>query len=360
MTFPYTVYTPHYQIIDVAKDWGLKNTTTDRSVALAQPYRVAAVRLRFNDPTIYSYDPELANIELSDFDLVLISDAEYYKLPESLEWIQSLGIKNWLFAKGGFHPDDPKHKRVMYRPYWLSHFMELNIYRDLGVTAAQKPFMFDALLGSRRPHRDYVMLNATQSGLEQKSIFNYRTVFPGNVIDRQSKEYAELFPETDLNWPWISPNLNPAWEVASEIDNTLSFISPIEIYRRCRYTIVTETLSTGSQLFFSEKSMKALFNHRVFVMFAPPFFLQHLRELGFKTFDGIIDETYDTKVVDSRRFQMAMRQAHLLSWQDPDHIYALASGIVDHNHRRMTELLREKRQEMRNLMQQYIPAEHWL
>lgn len=358
MTFPYAVYNPHYETLDVAKDWGLKTTTTDQSVALAQPYRVAAVRLRFNDPTLYDYRSDLANIDLKDFDLVLISDAEYYSLSASLEWIQSLGIKNWLFAKGGFNSNDPEHDRVMYRPYWLPRFLEVNhTYQDS--RAAQKPFMFDALMGARRPHRDYVMMSATQSGLESKSIFNYRTVFPGNVFDGQTREYAAMFPETKVNWPWVSPNLDPAWEVAGNIDNTVSFISPVEIYRRCRYTIVTETLCTGTQLFFSEKSMKVLFNQRVFVMFAPPFFLQHLRDLGFKTFNGIIDETYDTVTIDPERYKLAMQQAHLLSWENPDHVYALASEIVDHNHRRLSQLQQEKQQEMQYFMQRHVPAEHW-
>jgi len=358
MTFSYAVYNPHHETVDVAKDWGLKNTTTDKSVALAQPYRVAAVRLRFNDPAVYDYKPEMANIDLSDFDLVLISDAEYHSVPASLEWIQSLGVKNWLFAKGGFNPNDPKHERVIYRPYWLSRFLAVNTYQDS--RAAQKPFMFDALMGARRPHRDYVMMSATQSGLEQKSIFNYRTVFPGNVFDGQTREFAAMFPETKVNWPWVSPNLDPSWEVAGNINNTISFISPVEIYRRCRYTIVTETLSTGTQLFFSEKSMKVLFNQRVFVMFAPPFFLQHLRDLGFQTFNGIIDETYDTVTIDSERLKLAMQQAHVLSWENPDHVYALAADILKHNQDRMCSLHAEKQQEMHCLLQQHIPAQHWL
>lgn len=358
MIFSYVVYNPHHEIVDVAQDWNLTNTTTDIAVALAQPYRVAAVRHGFNNPAVYSYNPELANIDLTLFDLVLISDAEYHSVPDTLEWIKSLGISNWLLAKGGYNPLDPVDDRIIYRPFWLARFLEVNTYEDS--REANKPFIFDALMGARRPHRDYVMMSATQSGLEQKSIFNYRTVFPGNVFDGQTREFAAMFPETKVNWPWVSPNLDPAWEVAGNIDNTISFISPVEIYRRCRYTIVTETLSTGPQLFFSEKTMKVLFNQRVFVMFAPPFFLQHLRDLGFQTFGSILDETYDTITIDSERLKLAMQQAHLLSWEDPDHVYAQAADILKHNQDRMCSLHAEKQQEMHRLLQQHIPPQHWL
>jgi hypothetical protein len=358
MNFPYVVYNPHHEIVDVAQDWNLPNTTTDISVALAQPFRIAAVRLGFNNPKVYSYDPALASIDLKLFDLVLISDAEYHSVTDSLAWINSLGITNWLLAKGGYNPLDPVDGRIMYRPYWLSRFLSVNVYQDS--SGNNKPFMFDALMGARRPHRDYVMMAATQSGLEQKSIFNYRTVFPGNVFDGQTREFAAMFPETKVNWPWVSPNLDSAWEVAGNIDNTISFISPVEIYRRCRYTIVTETLSTGPQLFFSEKSMKVLFNQRVFVMFAPPFFLQHLRDLGFQTFNGIIDETYDSITIDSERFKLAMQQAHILSWQNPDQIYAQAAAILEHNRARMQQLHTEKKEEMHRLLQQHIPSQHQL
>jgi hypothetical protein len=356
MKFIYPVYNPHQSVLDAAKDWGIENTTEDLASVLAQPYRVAAVRVMFDEPSIYNYDPAAASLDLTQFDLVLISDAEYLRCTDIIQWINRKGIRNWLLAKGGQDPSDPEDDRILYRPFWLDRFLEVNQYQDTRV--AHKPFLFDSLMGARRPHRDYVMLAATQSGLAQSSIINYRTGFFGDVIDGQTREFKEIFPETGLNWPYVSPNLDPSWEVASSVDNTISFISPVEIYRRCRYTIVTETLGTGDQFFFSEKSMKVLFNQRVFVMFGNAFFLQRLRDLGFETFGNIIDETYDSNLIDKERFKLAMQQVHVLSWENPDHVYELARPALEHNHHHMSQLLRNSRQEMHRMISQCVPAQY--
>ena len=357
MKFRYPVYNPHRTVLDAAADWHFEYHTQDLSLALTQPYRVAAVRVMFDDPMVYSYDSATANLDLDQFDLVVLSDAEYSRSDDIVRWINTKGIKNWVLAKGGQDANDADHERILYRPFWLRRFLQVNQYQDSW--AAHKPFQFESLMGARRPHRDYVMMSTTQSGLDQHSIINYRDVFTGNVIDGQTREFAAIFPETKVNWPYVSPNLDTAWEVAPNVDNTVSFISPVEIYRRCRYSIVTETLGTGEQFFFSEKSMKVLFNHRVFVMFGNAFFLQRLRDLGFETFGSIIDETYDRNTIDSERFKLAMRQVHILSWENPDHVYAQASKILKHNHNHMYHLVEQNRDSMLQLLQQHIPIQHW-
>lgn len=357
MTFRYPVYNPHRTVLDAAADWYFEHQTQDLALVLEQPYRVAAVRVMFDDPSVYSYDPSTANIDLSQFDLVVFSDAEYLRSDDIVRWINTKNVKNWLLAKGGQDNNDADNPRIHYRPYWLRRFLTVNQLQDSN--AAHKPFMFDCLMGARRPHRDYVMMATTQSGLDQHSVITYRDVFTGNIIDGQTREFAAIFPETKVNWPYVSPNLDPAWEVAPNVNNTISFISPVEIYRRCRYSIVTETLGTGEQFFFSEKTMKALFNHRVFVMFGNAHFLQRLRQLGFETFGQVIDETYDTNTIDSERFKLAMQQVHLLSWENPEHVYAQVKDVLAHNHNHMYSLVEQNRQAMLRLLQEYTPAKHW-
>lgn len=357
MNFRYPVYNPHISVLNVAKDWYFEHSTTDICLALVQPYKVAAVRVLFDDPSIYSYDPHTANIDLSEFDLVVLSDAEYVKAEHITTWISHKGIKHWVLAQGGKHPDDTDSTRIIYRPYWLRRFLDINQYQE--TSAVNKPFLFESLMGSRRPHRDYVLMAATQSGLDQHSIITYRDVFAGNVTDGQTREFAAVFPETEVNWPYISPNLEHEWEVAPNVDHTMSFISPVEIYRRCRYSIVTETLGCGEQFFFSEKTMKVLFNKRVFVMISNHKFLHQLKQLGFRTFDNIIDETYDIKRIDSQRFKLAMHQVHALSWKNPDQVYHQTRDILDHNHNHLYRLVETIKSDMLQLLHNTIPTQHW-
>jgi len=88
MTYPakfrYPVYQPASQSIDVTADWGLGRfeTTNDPALALSQPWSVAAVRVLCNEPGVFDYDPALADMDLSQFDLVLLSDIEYYSVKD--------------------------------------------------------------------------------------------------------------------------------------------------------------------------------------------------------------------------------------------------------------------------------------
>jgi hypothetical protein len=58
--------------------------------------------------------------------------------------------------------------------------------------------------------------------------------------------------------------------------------------------MVSET-SVDDKLFVSEKSFKPLAHRHPFMIYGTPGTLKHLRELGFQTFDHVIDETYDSE-----------------------------------------------------------------
>ena len=41
-----------------------------------------------------------------------------------------------------------------------------------------------------------------------------------------------------------------------------------------------------------------------FILFGAPGYLKYIKDLGFKTFDGFIDESYDLEYNDGKRFKM--------------------------------------------------------
>jgi hypothetical protein len=59
--------------------------------------------------------------------------------------------------------------------------------------------------------------------------------------------------------------------------------------------------------------------------------------MGFQTFDGIVDETYDTVENSDERFQLALEQMHKLIDQPQDLILEKIWPIVEHNQRVMLE-----------------------
>jgi hypothetical protein len=348
-------YDPCASTFSVANDWGLVGTQ-DIGTALAQPFRIVCVRPCFNEPHIFSYNPNL-KVNFDQFDLVLISDIEYTSIQETVAWLQRNGIKNYLLALGGqvdTHKFDSN--KMIYRYHWASQYAIRDTYVD--TAAEHKPFVFDVLLGARRPHRDYVMLAMTKHHMLDRSIVTYRDCFIGHVVDHQTQEFAKLFSDTALLYPYTSPNLDPAWEVRHNLTNDISYLIPVEIFRRCYYSVITETLGTGSSFFFSEKAAKAMFAKRLFVAFSNANYYANLQQLGYATFGSVIDESFDSDPLDSSRFARAIDQMKYLAAQDPVKVLKKVQPELEHNHNHLYHMIKQTRDTMTALLQQRVPRQY--
>lgn len=354
--FDLPVYDPCAITFSVATDWGLTGTQ-DLANVLAQPYRIVGVRPCFNEPHIFGYNPNIT-VDFEQFDLVLVSDIEYTSIQEVKTWLARNGVENYLLAQGGqVDTDRFCSDRMVYRYHWASQYTLRDTYID--TQAAVKPYMFDVLLGARRPHRDYVMLAMTDQRMLGSSIVTYRDCFIGHQVNDQSQEFAELFPNTPLQYPYVSPALDPTWEVQDQLSNNISYLIPVEIFRRCYYSVITETLGTGSNFFFSEKAAKAMFARRLFVAFSNANYYARIRELGYATFGSVIDESFDSDMVDYRRFEKTIEQMKYLSAQDPVQVLAKVQPELEHNHNQLCCMIRNTRAQMIQLLQSQIPKIFW-
>lgn len=355
--FRYPVYNPCVDAVDVAADWGDFDTTQCRDTALGSPFSIAAMRVFYDEPWIFSFDPKVAQIDVSNFDLVLLSDIEYYPQHQIQEWARRKGIKNYLLAVGGMNSESLA-SNVVYRPYWIDVYLKKNTPGQLNTST--RPFMFDCMLGARRPHRDYVMLALTRSRLLDQCIVTYRDCFPGSIIDENSESFAKLFPKTQLNWPYVSPNLDPAWEVADQINNQVSFDCPLKIFENSNYSIITETISTGDNFFLSEKTIKAMHAYRPFVVFGPRHYLRNLQQMGFQTFSTVIDESYDDEPVDAVRFQKAMLQVLRLAYfESVDTVYNGVTFALENNALHLARIGEQTQNSINQLIQQTVSRKHY-
>lgn len=355
--FRYPIYNPAISVIDVADDWGrgIFEGVNDLDLVMSQPYRIAALPIYYNKSDAWSYQPRLADLDLSKFDLVLFSDPEYHDLESVRRWMP---VQHSLLATGGISGSSPiDTDREVYRPYYIRDFIDQNRFQDTG--ADYKPFQFEALLGARRPHRDFVWKAFHRSGLLANSIVTYRSEFPGDIQDYLSDLVSERLGNF-MQWPYVSPNLDPRWEVSKYVTNLDSRKSPLQIYQRTWYSIVCETLFTGNNFFLSEKTIKAMFNKRIFVMFANAKYLARLHEHGFQTFNSVIDENYDEEKRDIMRYEKALHQVWRLAWlENSAKNYRLLADILDQNHRRLFELEEKRCSNMLHLLIKYIPTQHW-
>lgn len=314
----------HNQAFDVAADWGL-NPEAD------YPISIACVPALCTDPRDFSHR---GNIELSQYDLVLISDIEMNTVSTINAWAKRMDIKNYLVAAGGKHDHESLPPNYVYRPWWCYNFMRRNEYHD---TSGDKLYIFDVLLGARRPHRDYVMLAFQHNNILESSIVNYRDFFQGAIFDSVTDAVAEQFLNP-IQFPYNSPNIKPEWEVLPVLDYSISSIAPWEIYRRTRYSIVCETLGTGGCFFMSEKTTKAVFAERVFIAVGAKNYLRGLRDLGFSTFDNIIDTSYDSITNDVERYAAAFAEIKKLAAMDYKTVLEKTQAQREHNRKNLETL----------------------
>lgn len=353
MKLPYPIYCPKWGEM-AALDWDIEPVTSDLDEVLRSDFKIAALPVMCNVRSDFAYKPEIEHLDLSIFDLVILTDIEYRPLEWILPWIEKNGIHNYVLALGGLHRGETVDESCMvYRPWWSYNLLKFNQVVD--TSGNNKPYDFDVLLGARRPHRDYAMLAFQHSGLLDRSIVTYREMFTGGVIDTWTEQVQASYPSTKLQYPYVSPNLDSSWEVQENLVKNISPYMPYEMYRRTNYTVICETLGTADTFFLSEKTTKPLLGRRLFVMFGAVGFLKNLRKLGFKTFNQVIDESYDNIENHILRFDAAFQQVQWLSEQDPEEIYSQIHDVLDHNCNLIQNLKHKTLKQMHDLLRTKIP-----
>ena len=192
---------------------------------------------------------------------------------------------------------------------------------------ATKPRMFDALLGVTKPHRTFVANAVQENNLQDKFILTYGGVWKEDQF--YAKDYFVWEPECVPVGDIIS---TADWVDYCGIRTGLSRVIPIKVFNDTAYSIIAETDYDNTLSFFSEKTAKVLIARRLFVAFSGYKFLQNLRSLGFRTFDNVIDETYDTVTDLGLRCQMALEQVKYLSSLPQQEVLAKIKPICDHNY----------------------------
>jgi hypothetical protein len=218
---------------------------------------------------------------------------------------------NWFESSSDFYKKNPDFLSRQLNPYEV------------------KPLMFDILLGRQRPNRDYVFDFILRNKLTSNVFMTY-------FMNRDQDLRASEFTLDDPGVEYIRiPKITCELVTYHGHNMSLSQVIPISIYNETAYTLVTETNGLNHFNFYTEKIVKPILAQRLFVAIAGKNYLHNLRAMGFKTFDGIIDEAYDDVEDSDLRWQMAMEQVRWLCSQDQRTILEACKPIVEHNYNHM-------------------------
>ena len=158
------------------------------------------------------------------------------------------------------------------------------------------------------------------------------------------KEIKPIQHQTTDGWIWeepglVIPNYEFNWTVTPVNyygrNMSLSQVIPISIYNQTAYSIVTETNFAEYYAFHTEKIVKPMLAKRLFIVYGGCHYLKSLHHLGFKTFDSIIDESYDNESNYEKRGQLIIEQMEYLFTQPQEQILEQIKPIVEHNYNHM-------------------------
>jgi hypothetical protein len=184
---------------------------------------------------------------------------------------------------------------------------------------------YDILLGRKKLHRD--------------ELYKYAKDRPGLSILTYFDDHGTILNNDPEKWIWehtgVKIDRTPEWTVDTVTyfghPMSLSQIIPISIYNLTAYSAIAETCFDDSFSFYTEKTSKPIIAKRLFVMFAGQHYLRNLRQLGFKTFDGIIDEGYDQESDCLIRWRWAWEEMVKLTQRPQSEVLEMVRPIVEHN-----------------------------
>jgi len=138
-----------------------------------------------------------------------------------------------------------------------------------------------------RAHRHYLIFTLLEKNLDKEGIVTYAKLRTGPrpAYDEYGISFKAKMPMTydieDLN------NIKP---------KTSPININVEAHNKCYFNVVTESFygeKPQKTMFFSEKIFKPIICLQPFILVGQQYGLKALKQMGYKTFNGYIDESYD-------------------------------------------------------------------
>jgi len=223
-----------------------------------------------------------------------------------------------------------KHK--LYNLYYFFHgFAALDWFRgyyslnyNKSVVKQQKDFItYNRLITEDRSYRIYFISQLAKHNLLDKGLVSFGVSNDGQhwrdelerndhskLSDHARQEIWNTLP--DLPERLIIDNEYCLGNASSRVPYSIDNINDIKnINYNAFWHIVTETVFYYDKLHLTEKIFKPIVSKQPFMLIGAPGNLEYLRSYGFKTFDSVIDESYDTIQDNDDRIDAVVKQ---LNW----------------------------------------------
>jgi hypothetical protein len=273
------------------------------------------------EPVIPSFYPKY--LERFNQWCVDSSSVSAFVVSEKSEEVDTIGLPILYYFFHGFAALD-----------WYRGHRVLN-YNKLVVKTYQYDFVsFNRIILNDRSYRIYFVSKLMELGLLDHGQVSFNVTdnsfddWRDEVSDPYTKlsEYAKQHAEnylTTVDKLVIDQSNLPGYASADIPRNIDAF-----------WHIVSETVFYYDKLHLTEKIFKPIVSKQPFMLLAAPGNLSYLRSYGFKTFDGIIDESYDKIIDNDERIDAVVKQIQWycnLSSEEKQNVIERLTPIVEYN-----------------------------
>lgn len=268
----------------------------------------------------------------------------YDEFIEEICSLYSLSYENFVALNCNPVPSS-KYKSIFYNFWEFSSFSEniikeQNLGREHIFKDIHRPYKFISLNRISHPHRF-----ATVTAL-----YPYKDC---GLLSFANKEYPPPCEQREANLYWFKEQYSTYYDKFKNLNlpenfsldlpepledpdnkhlpNAVIIDSYTDKFYHSYLHIVCETFV--SHVFFSEKTYKPIKYLQPFILINGQYSLQYLRDLGYKTFSGYIDESYDLESNNERRIELAIQASlDFINREDLHEVMKEMYPIFKHNH----------------------------
>ena len=189
------------------------------------------------------------------------------------------------------------------------------------------------IVAGKRDHRVLFLYHVFKKGLDQNWISAPRVCAYENVdIVDVANKYCNTY--SDITQVLSQADLPRTYPGESTQEMASCWLTNFDEAADSLFYVPTETVYFDRRLHITEKTFKAIALEMPFILMAPAGSLEYMREYGFRTFDGIIDESYDQETNDIRRLERVtdlLKELDSLTVKERQQIHQACLPAVEHN-----------------------------
>jgi len=228
-----------------------------------------------------------------------------------------------------------------------------------------KPYDFLFLNGRLRPHRKFLIDALRQKDLLGRALWSnlgskVELEFTSQLNTHKLEQIRLLPPEYEIERARhnLTPGLMDGGFVKHRLFNDTwgdAIINP-RAYVDSYFSVVTETIYDYPHTFRTEKIWKPMIMGHPFVAVANAGFYRDLHRAGFKTFEGIIDESFDQIQDPTLRLHHIVQVIEDIVRNGPQCFLSETQAICKYNQQHLHEHNRQQREALPKKLEEFFDA----